>query len=179
MKLPLAHCTIRSYRASDADALLAQAGSAGVARYMSEMPYPYTRQHAEDWIAKVADAIPRTHFAITVDDQVVGGIGIGLNDTSIVAVIRHTAEIGYWLGETYRGRGLATEALRGLTEWAFANLPIVRLHAAVYAPNTVSARVLEKAGYLYEGRHRAAYFKDGVYYDGLLFAQVRLPETAA
>ena len=69
----------------------------------------------------------------------------------------------------------STEALTALTEWAFAELGLVRLHAAVYARNPASARVLAKAGYEFEGRQRARYFRDGEFIDGLLYAKVRLP----
>ena len=92
-----------------------------------------------------------------------------------VAACQHSAEIGYWLGETFWGQGIATEALNAVSEWAFRELHLVRLCAHVFARNGASARVLEKAGYAFEGRLLAHYSRDGEFIDGLLYAKVRLP----
>jgi RimJ/RimL family protein N-acetyltransferase len=84
-------------------------------------------------------------------------------------------KIGYWIGEAYWGRGIITEALNAMSEWAFRELNLVRLYAKVFARNQASARVLEKAGYIFEGRLLAHYSRDGEFIDGLLYAKVRLP----
>jgi RimJ/RimL family protein N-acetyltransferase len=68
-----------------------------------------------------------------------------------------------------------TEALIAITKWAFTEFPVVRLDAPVYGRNPASTRVLEKAGYAFEGRLRARYFRDGQYIDALLCAKIRLP----
>jgi len=146
-----------------------------VARNLAAMPHPYTREHAVKWIGIASGGQPETYFAITIDDQVVGGIGISVGEPRRAGICDHTGEIGYWLGETYWGRGIVTEAVTALTEWAFTELGLVRLYAPVFAHNTASTRVLEKAGYEFEGRLRARYFRDGEYIDGLLYAKVRLP----
>jgi len=175
MQLTLSKSTIRSLRATDAASLTKHVGTYSVARNMSAIPHPYSLQDADEWIAKAASRTPQTHFAIVVDGEAVGGIGVEVGDRGRLAVSEHFAEIGYWLGESFWGRGIMTEAVVALTEWAFTDLGLVRLHAAVYARNPTSARVLEKAGYEFEGRQRARYFKDGEFIDGLMFAKVRLP----
>jgi len=143
---------------------------------MSAIPHPYSLQQATDWIATTTSQAPdETHFAIAVDDTSVGGIGLDLGDPTRFFVCNHNAEIGYWLGEPFWGRDIISEAVAALTEWAFAELRAVRLHAVVYARNPASARVLEKAGYEFEGRLRARYFRDGEFIDGLQYAAVRLP----
>jgi len=76
-------------------------------------------------------------------------------------VFRRSAEIGYWLGEPFWGRGIATEALGAMTEYAFAHFDICRLEAGVFEWNPASARVLEKNGYVLEGRARLGVVKDG------------------
>ena len=175
MQLILSKSTIRSFRPADAVSLTKQVGTYSVARHMSAIPHPYSLQHAEEWIATASGRTPQTHFAIALDDEVVGGIGVEVGESGRLAVSEHCAEIGYWLGESFWGRGIMSEALVALTEWAFTELGLVRLHAAVYARNPASARVLAKAGYEFEGRHHARYFKDGEFIDGLMFAKVRLP----
>jgi len=104
-----------------------------------------------------------------VDGAAVGSVGIELGTD----VFRRSAEIGYWLGEPFWGRGIATEALRAMTEYAFAHFDICRLEAGVFGWNPASARVLEKAGYTLEGRARNAVVKDGRTTDRLLYGLVR------
>jgi ribosomal-protein-alanine N-acetyltransferase len=175
MQLPLSKSAIRSFRTEDAASLRKHIDNYAIARNMSMIPHPYSLQHAEEWIATASGSTPETHFAITTNDEVVGGIGIMLAESSRSVFSCHCAEIGYWLGEAFWGRGIMSEAVVSLTEWAFTELHLVRLFAAVYARNPVSARVLEKAGYAFEGRMHACYFRDDEFIDGLLYAKVRLP----
>jgi RimJ/RimL family protein N-acetyltransferase len=174
MNLILSKSTIRSFRPTDVDFLVKHCGTYSVARNLAALPHPYTRQHGEVWI-RIASSQPETTFAITIDDHVVGGIGIRVGDSDRPGICDHCGEIGYWLGESFWGRGIVSETVVALTEWAFSELRLVRLYAPVFARNTASARVLEKAGYGFEGRLRARYFRDGEYLDGLLYAKVRLP----
>lgn len=171
----LTKSTIRSYRSTDVDSLVKHAGSYSVARNLAVLPHPYTREHAEQWIAIATGGKRGTNLAIAIDNEVVGGIGISVGDPERPGLCDHCGEIGYWLGETFWGRGIVSEAVAALTEWAFTELGLVRLYAPVFARNTASARVLEKAGYEFEGRLRARYFRAGEYIDGLLYAKVRLP----
>ena len=114
-------------------------------------------------------ADPETAFAVTVDDLPVGSIGAVLG----ADVERCSAEVGYWLGESYWGRGIATRALVGSTRYAFAAYEVERLFAVSLAANTASCRVLEKAGYRLEGRMRGSAVKDGVVQDQLLYDSLR------
>jgi len=88
-------------------------------------------------------------------------------------LLRRSAEIGYWLGEEYWGRGIMTEAVRAMTEYAFETFDINRVYAGVLEYNLSSVRVLEKNGYVCEGRLRQAYTKDGKTYDQLLYSIIR------
>ena len=72
-------------------------------------PHPYTPADAEAWVARAAAATPETQFAIEVEGEAVGGVGLFLQ----ADVERYSAEIGYWLGEALWGRGLATAVVRG------------------------------------------------------------------
>ena len=81
--------------------------------------------------------------------------------------------MGYWRGESFWGQGIATHALRAVTEYAFATFDLVRLQACVYEWNPVSARALEKCGFTFEGRLRQSVTKDGQMVDQLMYAFVR------
>ena len=108
-------------------------------------------------------------YAIASDEEAIGGIGLRWQQD----VHRRSAEIGYWVGEPFWGQGIATKAVRALTEYAFVNPGLIRIYASVFELNPASARVLEKAGYTYEGRLRKSVTKDGITIDQLLYAIVR------
>jgi RimJ/RimL family protein N-acetyltransferase len=166
----LQKCLVRGWRLPDLDSLVSSANNPNVSRgLMARFPYPYTPADGEEWIRRATSDDPATHFAICVDGSAVGGIGF--HPRSDVA--RRTAEIGYWLGEPYWGRGIATEALRAVTEYAFQSRDLIRLQAHVFDWNRASARVLEKAGYALEARLRKSVTKEGRTIDSFLYALVR------
>jgi RimJ/RimL family protein N-acetyltransferase len=173
MDLRLQKSTIRSFRRNDVDSLATHINSARVAHNMNLIPHPYTREMGVDWIEKANAGTPETHFAITIADAVVGGIGLELLDPARQNVSQHVGELGYWLGEQFWGRGIMSEAVAAFTEWSFSNLEIIRVQAAVYARNPASARVPTKANFVFEGRQRARYLKDNELIDGLIFARIR------
>lgn len=90
----------------------------------------------------------------------------------------HSAEVGYWVGEEYWGKGIATQALRAMSELAFSTLIYKKLYAPVLAPNQASMRVLEKCGYVLEGVFREEVFKNGQYFDGYYYAKYSQAEAA-
>ena len=132
-------------------------------------PYPYTDRDARNWLDCIVGHQPETNFAISVAGEAVGGIGFILQPD----VARRSVEIGYWLGEKFWGRGIATEAVVAVTDHAFANHDLCRVYAHVFEWNRASARVLEKAGYELEGRMRKSVTKDGQTIDQLMYAVVR------
>lgn len=163
-------CTLAPWRPDHTAALVAEANDAAVsANLRNTFPYPYRPGDAADWIAGCLTEDPVRNFAILVDDVVVGGVGLNVLDE----VEAGTAEIGYWLGRRHWGKGIATAALTALTGYAFATFDLRRIHAAVYSWNPASARVLEKAGYVLEGRLREAVVKRGRVGDVLVYARLR------
>ena len=88
-------------------------------------------------------------------------------------IARLSAEMGYWLGEEFWGRGLATRAVTAASEWAFDNYKLTRVFAMAFSHNAASIRVLEKAGFEREGLLRRSAIKNGVVLDQILFAKVR------
>jgi ribosomal-protein-alanine N-acetyltransferase len=94
----------------------------------------------------------------------------GLNISNVRRGIAQTASIGYWIGAPYVGRGLMTDAVCAVTQFAFATLRLNRLEAACLQSNTASARVLAKAGFRLEGRARQYLKIDGRWQDHDLYA---------
>jgi RimJ/RimL family protein N-acetyltransferase len=170
MELKLERCTLRPWRRGDEASLVRHANNRSVWLNMRDrFPHPYTAKDADEWIARAGVQTPVLAFAIVVDGAAVGGAGLEPGTD----VDRRSAEVGYWLGEPFWGRGIATEALRAVTDYAFRTLDICRLHAGVFEWNPASARVLEKVGYALEGRSRLAITKAGRAGDRLLYALVR------
>ena len=133
-------------------------------------PHPYGTDDARAFCDLLAELPgPPTHFAIAVDDVFVGMAGFD----ALPDVHRTAANIGYWLGEPYWGRGIATATVRALSVYAFATFSLERLQAEVFAWNPASARVLEKSGFTLEGRARRSVLKAGQITDGLLYARLR------
>jgi ribosomal-protein-alanine N-acetyltransferase len=162
---------LRPWRRSDISSLVRYANNRKIWLNLRDLfPHPYTVADAEKWIAICeSHQGPTTNFAIELGGEVVGGIGCRLFDD----VDSKTAEIGYWLGEPFWGRGIATSVLMQITDYAFRVFPLERLQARVYEWNPASARVLEKAGYELEGRLRRSIFKEGRMGDSLLYARLR------
>jgi len=162
---------LRAWRRSDISALIQYANNRKIWLNLRNIfPHPYTRAEADEWIALCeSNQGPPTHFAIELHGEAIGGIGCRLLDD----VNCKTAEIGYWLGEPFWGRGIAAAALKQTTEYTFQIFAVERLQATVFEWNPASARVLEKTGYKLEGRLRRSIFKDGRLADSLLYARIR------
>ncbi len=169
MELPLTRCIVRSWRPSDVDALVAYADNERIWMNLRDrFPHPYTRRAAREFLRSARVQAPETLFAIEVAGEAAGGIGYVLQSD----VERVSAEIGYWLGEPFWGRGIVTEALVAVTAYAIARHGLTRLFAVPFASNAASCRVLEKAGYVLEGRRRRSAIKNGQIIDQLQYAYV-------
>jgi ribosomal-protein-alanine N-acetyltransferase len=162
---------VRPWRASDLKDLVRNANNRKIwLNLRDRFPHPFTVADARAWLAiRGADTGNPHNFAIEFEGGAIGGIGIEF----FRDVHRFTAEIGYWLGEPFWGRGFATIALRAVTGYAFAAFDLERIQATVYEWNPASARVLEKAGYEFEGRLRNYVMKDGRLGDVLMYAKLR------
>ncbi len=161
---------IRSWRPTDVTALLKYADNRNIwLNLRDRFPNPYREEDAQQWIERANAPQSGLTYAIASNEEAIGGIGLQLQHD----VHRRSAEMGYWLGEPFCGQGIATKALTALTEYAFANFDLVRLYPTVFEWNPASVRVLEKAGYAYEGRLRKSVTKDGKTIDQLWYAIVR------
>jgi RimJ/RimL family protein N-acetyltransferase len=167
MRLTLTRCTIRPWAGTDAESLHRHANNRNVSLHLRDrFPFPYEMQHATTFLGWIAEQPAPTVWAIEVDGEAAGGIGIELH----FDVERVSAEIGYWLGEHHWSRGITTEALRAVTAEAFKRFEITRLYAVPFADHAASVRVLEKAGYVKEGHLRQSAIKDGTVRDQFLYA---------
>ena len=175
MEMQLKSCHVRSWRLGDAEAIARHANNHKIWLNLRDaFPYPYSVQDARDFIKSLRNLTPETTFTIAVNGEAAGSVGFVLRHD----VERVSAEIGYWLAEPFWGRGIATEALVAMTNYAIATHKLTRLYALPFAWNAASCRVLEKAGYTLEARLRRSAIKNGVITDQLQYAFV-VPETAA
>ena len=169
MKLKGDRCVVRPWRMEDAESVVRHANNINVARQLRDrFPHPYTRANASAFLKAATSAPEPSNLAIDVGGEAVGAVGY----VPGIDVERFSAEIGYWLGESFWGRGITTEALRLLTDHVFDTLNMLRLFALPFADNAGSIRVLEKAGYVREAVLRSSSVKYGQPRDQLLYAGV-------
>jgi RimJ/RimL family protein N-acetyltransferase len=168
MRLEGTRCAVRSWRADDAGAIVKHANNANIASQLRDrFPHPYTARHAVEFLQFATDQAD-TMLAIEVGAEAVGGIGVFRGSD----VERYSAEIGYWLGESLWGRGITTEAVTLVTDYAFAKLNLLRVFALPFAANAASRRVLEKARYEFEGILRSSSVKFGEPHDQAVYARI-------
>ncbi len=163
-------CLIRPWRHADHQSLVRHANNRHVwLTLRDQFPHPYTSADGEEWLTYVAKQRTLTNFAIAVEGEAAGGIGVAPQPD----VHRRSAEIGYWLGEAFWNRGVMTAAVRAFTAYAFDAYDLIRIFAGVFSSNPASMRVLEKAGYTREGVLRRSVVKDGQVLDQVLYAVIR------
>lgn len=170
--LTLPNCVIRAYHPQDAEQMAVAADSPLIAKNMrNTFPSPYTLDSANSWI-NLATTTPTRNFGIVSPDgqTFLGGVGL----RPLVDVECRTYEIGYWIAPAAWGRGLATEAVKGFSRWAFETFEdLLRLEAAVFATNEASEKVLRKCGFVHEGTRRRAIWKNGEVLDLKLYGLLR------
>jgi ribosomal-protein-alanine N-acetyltransferase len=168
VELKLERCTIRDWRMDDAPSLATNANNRNVSLWLRDaFPHPYSIEDARNFLERSTTDQPRKNFCIEINRAAVGGIGVLLGED----IHRRTAEFGYWLGEEFWGRGVMSEAVPAFANYCFETFQLRRLYAKPFGNNPASARVLEKAGFVLEGRLRNNVIKDGKILDSLLYAR--------
>ena len=162
---------IRSYHLDDLEDLLLQADHPQVAASLRDLfPHPYTRDDGKQWLELATGSLASTCFAIESSGNFAGGIGLMLS----TGERRITAEIGYWLGPGFWGRGIATAAVSAFVPWVFEHHPeVIRLEAVVHHSNPASARVLAKSGFHHEGTEVRSIRKGDRVLDQLKYVRFR------
>ena len=166
---------LRPWRPEDAPSIARHADDPQVAANLRDVfPCPYQLSDAEEFIRLCRAAEPEQAIcrAIVVDGQAVGSVAL----TRGTDVCRRSAELGYWLGRAFWGRGIMTKAVEEMCRTGFEAWDIVRIYAEPFAHNAGSRRVLEKAGFALEGVMRCGIWKNGRLRDYCMYALLR-PET--
>lgn len=166
---------LKKWEPADAPSVAKYANDPEIARWLRNVfPHPYTLADAEWYVNDCAQNSEERQWvrAIVVNGEAVGSIGVFLqNDVSC-----KNAELGYWLGRPFWGRGIMTAAVRELCGAVFAQYDVARIYAEPFADNAGSRRVLEKAGFSLEGTLRRNVFKNGEFHDSCVYALLR-PEA--
>jgi RimJ/RimL family protein N-acetyltransferase len=177
-RIHTARLVLRPPERSDAPAIQRLANDVDVARNTLTIPHPYPPGMAESWIAMVTERwADGSHAAFAICDRMSGELCgvIGLR----IERDQERAELGYWIGKPFRGRGLASEAARALLDHAFSALELERVYASHFPWNPASGRVLEKAGLKREGTLRGHVHKNGERVDLHFFGILRAEHAAA
>lgn len=136
--------TIRGWKLSDAVSLQRNADNKNISRFLLDrFPSPYTIEAAEGWVQLWQGQSPMVNFAIAINDEVIGGVGLEFRHD----VYRKTPLIGYWLAEQHWGKGIMPQAIKLVCDYVFADLGAICILAYVLSKNPASMRVLEKAGF--------------------------------
>jgi len=162
---------LRPLKKGDEPAIFKHVNNPKIADAVLEIPYPYKLKDAVKW---VKDNLPeykkkrpkKFNFGIVIGDQVVGAIGL-------TNITKHKAEIGYWLGEKFWGKGIMTQAISFVTKYGQEKLGLVRIYGHAFPFNKASMRVLEKNGYQLEGILKKNVLKNKKFLDTHLFAKIK------
>ncbi|KAL4447425.1 hypothetical protein ABPG75_004644 [Micractinium tetrahymenae] len=172
----LSRSEVRTVRPDDAPAIAAALNDRCVWRNVRDrVPHPYSLADAEQFLQFACSRDPPYHFAIVVDGQAAGMVGLEPQGD----VYRRSAELGFWLYRRHWRRGIASEAVAAVIDHGFAAHPgLHRIFAHCFAWNEGSQALLRKLGFVQDGRLRQAAFKDGELVDELAFSLLR-PEWEA
>ena len=158
---------VRSFIADDKFSLTKYANNKEIADKLRDtFPYPYLEADAEEWINSAISVSPQTHFAIASEDECIGCIGLTLQEDNF----SHSAEIGFWLGEKFWSKGIASNAAQKLLDFALFELNLERIFAYAFVDNFGSIKVLQKCGMKLEGILKKGIYKNGVFHDAVLYA---------
>lgn len=163
---------LKNWSLEHIDEMVKNANNRNVSKNLRNIfPYPYTSLDAKNFIqfCQKYDKSKCLNLAITEDEKAIGGIGITIGND----IYSKSAEIGYWLGEEFWGKGIMTKAIKDMIDIAYSRYGINRIYAVVFLHNVASCRVLEKCGFIFEGTQKKSIYKDGYLYDSQIYALVR------
>jgi len=157
----------RPWALSDKPALVKYANNRKISDNMRDMfPHPYTSEAADNFLSKVAGFDPQQVFAIEVNGETAGSVGIFPQDD----IEQLNAEVGYWVAEEFWGNGIATKAVRFIIDYGFKTFPISRIFAIPFPDNKASQKVLQNNGMVLEATIKDSLIKNNVIMDKLIYA---------
>lgn len=166
---------LRPFTLADSNDVARLAGDREIAATTLLIPHPYERHHAESWIASHADAFAAgklANFAMTLrqtEGEMPPGTLVGAIGLVFKPEFNH-AEMGYWVGKPFWGRGYCTEAAAEIVRWGLVDRALNRVHAHHFDSNPASGAIMRKIGMKYEGTLRRHICKWGEYHDALCYA---------
>ena len=162
---------LRPWSIGDAGQLAVIADNKKIADNLRDgFPFPYFLKDAKNWLNIILpENYPPRFFAITIDKKLVGSIGI----VTKTDIYRKNFEIGYFLAEEQWGKGIATQAIKAATSYAFKDFDIVRVYAEPFSDNTGSRRALEKAGFTHEATLRRNVIKNDIIKDSCIYSVLK------
>ena len=163
----MADFIIRPWALADLTSLVKYANNFNISRNLTNhFPFPYTEDAGKIFIEFAMAGRPNHIFAIEIDGEAAGGIGIHPQSD----IFLKNAELGYWLGEPFWGRGIISNAVRQMVDFGFRTFEIDRIFARPFGTNIASQKVLEKNHFKLEGRFDKVIYKNGAYQDELVYA---------
>jgi ribosomal-protein-alanine N-acetyltransferase len=166
---------LRKWKIEDADSLAKHANNENIANKLRDaFPSPYTKTDAEAFIDQClySEVEGELMLAIDVNGEAIGAVGLSPKGDYQY----RCAELGYWVSEMYWGQGVATKVVGLITERAYKELGIIRIYAECFENNAASQRVLEKCGFTCETKLNKGVYKNGVFYDSLIYEYIRPSE---
>lgn len=162
MEIKGSHFLLRKIKTEDRHQLAEIANNKKIwLNLRDKFPHPYNLDDADFYINMILEEDPQYSFAIEFESKFAGMVGL----LPMSDIYRKTAEIGYWLGEPYWGKGIMAEACQLVTDYGLNTLNFIRLHTGVFEQNIGSMKILEKCGYKKDGVFEKSIIKDGVIFD--------------
>lgn len=163
---------LRLFQESDAEIVAKLCNNYNIYKNTIYIPYPYTIQHAKDWIKDhYKKFVTDQSYELAITDKETGDVygAIALSNKRAF----NNGEIAYWVGEPYWGKGYATEATKAMLDFAFINKGYHKVFARYFSSNIASGRVMEKVGMKQEGILREHIIKEGQYIDLIYYGVLR------
>ncbi|CAH0244435.1 Putative ribosomal N-acetyltransferase YdaF [Pedobacter sp. Bi27] len=157
---------LRTYQPSDVESLVKHANNFNISKYLTnKFPFPYEKKDGEAFIRLALSHEPLQIKAIVLDGEVIGSIGVH----QLADIYSKSAEMGYWIAEDYWGKGIVPLAIQEMLNYGFETFDIERIFARTTHTNLASQQVLKKSGFVFEASLKDTIFKNGEYFDELIF----------
>lgn len=159
--------SLRPFVLTDLNNLVKFAGNKKIFDNLTDQfPHPFTEEKGVQFIKKVNSEKPHHVLAIDLNGELIGAIGVHPQSD----VYRKNAEMGYWLAESYWGKGYISQAIPKMVKYGFEHFDFTRIFARPYGHNIASQKALEKSGFKLEARLEKTFFKNGKFEDEMIYA---------